>query len=99
MIFDAANNWLRHQGETKLIVTSRPVVAVVHAPADPAGDKLWSNLVTVGIAEHAEQVTGLKRDVEPGRIKRFRRSQAATAGEKWLSQERCGQNSRAGKVH
>src|ERR1700757_905191 len=32
MIFHAANDRFRHQGETKLVVTTRPVLAIVHSP-------------------------------------------------------------------
>src|SRR5207302_7327501 len=56
MIFHSAKDRLRHEGETKLIVTASPVVAVVHAPANAPGNKFRTDLVTVGIAENAEQV-------------------------------------------
>src|ERR1700741_3562917 len=46
MIFNAADSRLRHQRERELIVATRPVVAVVHAPANPARDKLRRDLVT-----------------------------------------------------
>ena len=56
MIFHATKDRLGHERETKLIVAAHPVVAVVHAPANAPGNKFRTDLVTVGIAENAEQV-------------------------------------------
>ena len=56
MIFYAAKNWLGHERETKLIVAASPVVAVIDAPANPPRNKFGPDLVTIGIAEDAEQV-------------------------------------------
>src|SRR5437660_5052756 len=67
MIFDSADNRFGHQGETKLIVTARPAVAVVHAPPNAAGDELRSNFVTIGISENAEQISGFNCDFESRR--------------------------------
>src|SRR6266480_4745520 len=38
MIFHAAKDRLRHQGQAELIVAARPVVAVIHAPTNSALD-------------------------------------------------------------
>ena len=82
MIFDAADDWLGHERETELIVTARPIVGVVHAPANATGDKLRSNFVTVGIAENSEQIPGLNCGFEARRIKRFSCRSFKAAGKK-----------------
>src|SRR6266571_3991630 len=62
MVFHAAEDRLRHQGQTKLIVTAGPTPkafgAVIHTPANSTGDKLRPDLITVRVVENAEQVTG-----------------------------------------
>src|SRR5436190_1874529 len=55
MIFHPTKDRLGHKGETKLIITARPVVAVVHAPANPPGNKFRTDLITVGVAEDIAQ--------------------------------------------
>src|SRR5438105_6615877 len=56
MIFHAAKDRLGDERETKLIVAASPIVAVVYAPANTPGHKFRTDLVTVGVAENAEQV-------------------------------------------
>src|SRR5260370_14932057 len=56
MVLHPAKDRLCHQGETKLIVAASPVFAVIDAPANPPGNKFRPDLVTIGIAEDAEQV-------------------------------------------
>src|SRR5947209_20216729 len=56
MVLHTAKDRLGHEREAKLIVAASPVVAVVHAPANSPGNKFRTDLVTVGIAENAEQV-------------------------------------------
>src|SRR5437899_3160330 len=55
MIFHSTKDRLGHERETKLIVAARPVVAVVHAPANAPGNKFRTDLVTIGIAVNAAQ--------------------------------------------
>src|SRR5436190_4638652 len=101
MVLHSAKDRLGHQGETKLIVTASPVVAVVHAPANSSGNKFRPDLVTTGVAENAKQIARLNGDFEPRRIKRFagRYAGDGVAGKKRFDKKRHAQNSRAEKLH
>src|ERR1051326_2309926 len=96
MIFYAANDRLGHERETELIVTARPIVGVVYAPANSGGDKLRRDLVAVGISKNAKQVTGLHGNFPAWRIEWFA---AFCCGEQRLNQKRDAKESRAKSFH
>src|SRR5262249_3798825 len=71
MVLDSAKDGLGQEGQAKLIVAARPVLAVVYAPTNPPGQEFGTDFITVGVTQNAKQITGLKRNFESWWIQRF----------------------------
>jgi hypothetical protein len=68
VILDPLENRFGNAAEVKLIVTAQPTITLHHAPADARRNKLCADLIIAGWIDDSEEISGLKRELEPVRV-------------------------------
>src|SRR5438477_1273623 len=84
-ILRPAHNRFRHAENVDLVEASQPTVLVHRAQPPARGDELARDLIAVGIADDAEQVSRLRRHFEARRVQ-------------WISRSKMGRKAIAARV-